>query len=851
MRYSPNNQLFSIDFLKMLHPIEHYSPRRSSHRGNDEDGPCPSISGRSSNWDVDSNFGCGDTLSVSETLDGINDSDVVYPNQTVASIERCISCFSKLGAPSMSRSSTGIGSQYGFGQQQVWAINSTAGATNGFFATNNCGHKSNQNNAAAVDRMSLCSSQGSSSNNSEYSIAKPSGVGLDLWIAKDSIKTCTCPNGGTLALQKNGLVCTVCDGNAPVKPKTQKPPMPLPITTQLQPTQNNKMEAYENYDFPKVQPKMHLAENILDNYDTPRKIQEYVLEGELHQQIPQAADYSNYDMPIAIGGQMCSCLHTAGQENEANFSGGFGGRRNCACSRVMSWADNLICRRGNTVENTGIVMGKLKLTGEAKMPLQTQPSIVDAKQSELYATVDVTKKIKSRLVDTTNLTKCECVEKESRPVSQMSNYINIDLSQNVLHSTSDSSTSSNYANLTYAHSVDNYNKAEEVSGRASQLITWKDTQFANECDLRICKTCGHTRICKSEESTLLIEENQGQGTIYHNYLVMGPKSGTVDVPGYLPMSPVSISDPKANQNVLVSNDKSNSNPNIKMAQQQGSSVFCYDSSTLKNPNVLSNKVYASATSSTNLSIRTRSASADSSRFLEDTEQFGSSETLCKVSSNSIHESRRVSSPCIQPDTDANGTTLETEDEVSVSLTQSNPVNIRRSESVPCKSQNRDSSSSNDSGVSTGSFRIRAKDFEALDLSRTLTNGLRKHRYSLPCTHVTLPRRSKSSDPLKELSFRFRKNTKHEKMSSAEAELPPNSKGFGSPADGQPLNSTVPYIDSRSTSSGTSDMSDYIETLSLSSHSSSDVPDATRLVCMKAISIINIVPKIKFPYNFSN
>lgn len=40
---------------------------------------------------------------------------------------------------------------------------------------------------------------------------------------------------------------------------------------------------------------------------------------------------------------------------------------------------------------------------------------------------------------------------------------------------------------------------------------------------------------------------------------------------------------------------------------------------------------------------------------------------------------------------------------------------------------------------------------------------------------------------------------------------------------------VPYIDSHSTSSGTSDMSDYIETLSMSSYSSSDTPDSFQLV----------------------
>lgn len=101
--------------------------------------------------------------------------------------------------------------------------------------------------------------------------------------------------------------------------------------------------------------------------------------------------------------------------------------------------------------------------------------------------------------------------------------------------------------------------------------------------------------------------------------------------------------------------------------------------------------------------------------------------------------------------------------------------VRRSSSVPCKS-NRDSSSSNDSGV-----------FE-----------LPRHQH--PCM-ATLPRRSKSSDPLRELSFQFQKP--EGKSSSAEAEVPVGPSG--------------------STSSGTSDMSDYFETLSLSSHSSSDAP----------------------------
>lgn len=99
--------------------------------------------------------------------------------------------------------------------------------------------------------------------------------------------------------------------------------------------------------------------------------------------------------------------------------------------------------------------------------------------------------------------------------------------------------------------------------------------------------------------------------------------------------------------------------------------------------------------------------------------------------------------------------------------------VRRSSSVPCKA-NRDSSSSNDSGV--------------FELPRKVAVQ-------------TLPRRSKSSDPLGDLCFQFQKA--EVKSASAEAE--------------------VPVCPSGSTSSGTSDMSDYIETLSMSSHSSGDAP----------------------------
>ncbi|XP_018333110.1 uncharacterized protein LOC108742399 isoform X2 [Agrilus planipennis] len=105
---------------------------------------------------------------------------------------------------------------------------------------------------------------------------------------------------------------------------------------------------------------------------------------------------------------------------------------------------------------------------------------------------------------------------------------------------------------------------------------------------------------------------------------------------------------------------------------------------------------------------------------------------------------------------------------SIKLPPCNCSVVRRSSSVPCKATitNRDSSSSADSGV-----------WEA-----------------------SAPRRSRSYDPLRELNFRFQKS--EEKSTSAEAAVP-----------------VCTIVPGSSNGSAASDLSDYLETLSTSSHSS--------------------------------
>lgn len=215
------------------------------------------------------------------------------------------------------------------------------------------------------------------------------------------------------------------------------------------------------------------------------------------------------------------------------------------------------------------------------------------------------------------------------------------------------------------------------------------------------------------------------GHAQDDYLMMEPSNKPSQPhPGYIPMSPA--------VKQRLGKVLSNSNPNLGPALDRSNKP---SGSAMLQTNVYQRKHILNSTD--NLDVkRKRSNSADSST------------SRCEP------EPEPETSPCHC----------------------AHAIAVRRSSSVPCKS-NRDSSSSNDSGVFELPRRVQA--FSA---------------------NQTLPRRSKSSDPLRDLSFQFNKTDN--KSASAEAE--------------------VPVCPSGSTSSGTSDMSDYFETLSLSSHSSNDV-----------------------------
>lgn len=112
------------------------------------------------------------------------------------------------------------------------------------------------------------------------------------------------------------------------------------------------------------------------------------------------------------------------------------------------------------------------------------------------------------------------------------------------------------------------------------------------------------------------------------------------------------------------------------------------------------------------------------------------------------------------------------------LNLNEPIVHIRSSSVPSKSShNRDSSSSNDSGVSSCSMKKQTylskneMPVGSLLSSRRYTYTRDDQNSRLECFHSSLPRRSKSVDPLQDIAFQFQKVEIPMKSSSAEAEVP--------------------------------------------------------------------------------
>ncbi|KAJ8712576.1 hypothetical protein PYW07_005418 [Mythimna separata] len=225
----------------------------------------------------------------------------------------------------------------------------------------------------------------------------------------------------------------------------------------------------------------------------------------------------------------------------------------------------------------------------------------------------------------------------------------------------------------------------------------------------------------------------------------------------------------------------------------------------------------------------RSSSADFTKRHDDV--YGINSQICftptvlrkAIKSDRINEGMQISLEIIEPKDKFKVPESKTE---SLLVTKfRDAVKIRRSSSVPSKSdKNRDSSSSNDSGVSTGSLKHHKGDFNEFEMPITNSKSIKKHvknnkqmRKALTPVHAFV--KSNSSDPLKNLTFQFEEVATLTKSNSCDVDTLTRRKKRPVETD---ITARHSQMTTKSTSSGASDTSDYMESLSVSSFSSCDV-----------------------------
>lgn len=427
----------------------------------------------------------------------------------------------------------------------------------------------------------------------------------------------------------------------------------------------------------------------------------------------------------------------------------------CPCQKVTNWANNLIslpyCKRINENINTEIFTGQ-------------KPD-----DMAIYATVDVSRKTNRQSAAT---------DKDNTPEyeTQFMNYQNIEPKDKEFEG-----PYANYENLEFALSLEYYENAKDLLKKAGVTQNELDALSANVeyAATTLPKKVKHCSKCVHPEPQDCRKNKQDEYLLMEPTKQAKPNTGQIrgTTTGYTPMSP---------------------NPNWSQSLRHPiNKVHRADiEKSLSIPALIGSNLPTYMTGNNNKeAMQKRSSSVDSARLLEDLKEFDSSIGSHATSSsletlrNLALENRRSSSPCDNDrgcydcckSSGSENKTSESSSKDAPPLRNKHMDNaqIKRSSSVPCKSgANRDSSSSNDSGVSSCSLKHGGPEFTEFEMP--LTSGSSKYQYMMHkkmrgslagCAHSSLPRKSKSSDPLRDMSMQIHKAHVHAKSSSAEAEVP--------------------------------------------------------------------------------
>lgn len=372
--------------------------------------------------------------------------------------------------------------------------------------------------------------------------------------------------------------------------------------------------------------------------------------------------------------------------------------------------------------------------------------IDNSDRTALYATVDLSRKTRRKT--------------QFDAFSNPNNLMTRSLDSRTLEV--DEGPHANYENLNFALSLEHYENAKDLLRKAgvTQLeldalsVNLRPTMgFTSISGKNMCTKCGHFKEGKemkgnrksSNDEYLMMEPNSLESNKFESDKLLPS--------GYTPMSPIgsfgfhTLKYPAKNPINRLLDEKSASNPTLSGPEEpRPSAISPGDHVELRAPGHRAE-------------FRKRSSSADSSRFLDDVKEFDGS-VGSRGSASSIETLRDIgvretSTPC-------DCVTSKHSDADSSEASKAKGITVTAG-------GNRDSSSSNDSGVSSWSLRGEAAPGAAeFELPATTAATRRRYRTARRATDSprgTPPRRSRSSG-----GTRNSPPTTH-KCCSAEAEVP--------------------------------------------------------------------------------
>lgn len=450
-------------------------------------------------------------------------------------------------------------------------------------------------------------------------------------------------------------------------------------------------------------------------YDTPKRLRE-CLDSELFRITRGSAE------DAIILRKPCGCLLKVGRrrieptvvETEESFQ-----PADCPCRKVTDWANAWIklpyCRRDTDVS-------------ESSVPNKENVIPNGADRSALYATVDVARKTRR---------KTWCERRGASTPGGSAHEI-------------DEGPLAHYENLSFALSLEHYENAKDLLRRAGITQTeldaigasLKPSSFASVDGGGVCARCGNPP-----------HEDRPRGGSSDEYLLMEPKNietdrseiGKVPPAGYTPMSPIgtfafhTLRHPTRGPVGRLLEEKSASNPTLCASDE---------------PRGGPREGETESRRESRAEYRKRSSSADSSRFLEDVEEFegsvGSRGSASSLETLRDAAAERAACAC------AAGTYTQ--------HAAGERAEARAGEAPAAAAGARDSSSSNDSGVSSCSLRRAAG--EPPRASGAARRALRHSRRDRPAA-AAAARRARSQGPPRPAAAAGLPL----KSSSAEAEVP--------------------------------------------------------------------------------